>query len=383
VDFQLTEEQEMARQLASEFADKEVKPTAAERDEKAEFDRGIFAKMGELGFTGIPFPETWGGLDGGYLTLAICIEEIAKRCAATGGCLQTHVNLGTTPIYLYGTEEQKEKYARPLIAGEYLGAFALTEPGAGSDAGSAATVAVKDGDSYILNGSKQFITHGGEADVYIVIAMTDKSQGVRGLTAFIVEKDTPGLEYGKKENLMGLRSSPTREIIFNDCQIPASNLLGAEGQGFRIAMHGLDFGRVGVAAQSLGIAQAALDNALQYSSEREQFGKPINKFQAVAFKMADMAMQVEAARMLTWKAAWLCDQGQRFSKEAAMAKCFASDIAMQVATEAVQIFGGYGFTKEYPVERFMRDAKVQQIYEGTNEVQRMVISGALIAGLKK
>jgi len=376
--FKLSEEHEMMRKMVREFALNEVAPTAAERDEKEVFDRSIFDKMGELGLTGIPWDEEVGGVGADYLSYVIAVEELSRVCASTGVTLSAHISLASWPIYRFGTPEQKEKYLRPLAEGKKLGAYGLTEPGSGSDAAGMKTTAVRDGDDYILNGNKIFITNGGDAEIYVVFAVTDASLKHKGITAFIVEKGTPGFSIGKKEKKLGIRSSPTVEIIFEDCRIPASQRLGEEGQGFKIAMMTLDGGRNGIAAQAVGIAQGALDAALSYAKERKQFGQSIAKLQAIQFKLADMATEIEAARLLTYQAAWLESQGLPYGKASAMAKLFAGDVAMRVTTEAVQIFGGYGYTREYPVERMMRDAKITQIYEGTNEIQRVVIANHLL-----
>lgn len=376
--FRLNEEHEMMRKMVREFAEKEVAPTAAERDEQERFDRSIFDQMGQLGMTGIPWPEDLGGVGSDFLSYVIAVEELSRVCASTGVTLSAHLSLASWPIYKFGTPEQKERFLRPLAEGRQLGAYGLTEPGSGSDAAGMRTTAVRDGDAYILNGNKIFITNGGEAEIYVVFAVTDPEKKHHGVTAFIVEKDTPGFSIGKKEQKLGIRSSPTTEIIFEDCRIPVENRLGEEGQGFKIAMMTLDGGRNGIAAQAVGIAQGALDAATAYAKERKQFGKPIGKLQAIQFKLADMATQIEAARLLTYQAAWLESEGLPYGKASAMAKLYAGDIAMQVTTEAVQVFGGYGYTREYPVERFMRDAKITQIYEGTNEIQRVVIANHLM-----
>ena len=376
--FEFDDNQKMIQKMVRDFAEKEIAPGVMEREEKQEFSRTLLDKVGELGLTGICFPEAYGGSDGDYISYIIANEEIARvdDCVQVG--FAASVSLCAFPIYNYGTEEQKQKYLVPLAQGEKLGAFGLTEPAAGTDAASQQTTAVLNGDHYVLNGSKIFITNGGSAETYIVFAMTDKSKGVKGITAFILEKDMPGFTFGKKEHKMGIRSSQTMELVFQDVKVPVENRLGKEGEGFKIAMATLDGGRIGVAAQAVGIAQAALDYAIKYSKERIQFGKPIASNQAVAFMLADMATKVDAARLLMYRAAYLKQQGLPFSKEAAMAKMFASDAAMAITTDAVQIFGGYGFTCEYPVERLMRNAKITQIYEGTNQVQRMVISGAIL-----
>lgn len=378
MNFLLTAEQEEIRKMVREFAAKEVAPTAAERDEKELFSREIFDKMGELGILGLPYPEEYGGAGSDFLSYAIAVEELSRVCASTGIGLSVHVSLCAWPIYKYGTEEQKQKFLRPLAEGTKLGAFGLTEPNAGTDAAAGSTTAVKDGDSYILNGTKVFNTNGGEAEIEVIFAATDKAAGLKGISAFIVEKGTPGLRFGKKETKMGIRSSVQREVIMEECRIPAANLLGKEGDGFKIAMTTLDGGRIGVAAQALGIAQGALDEAIKYSKQRVQFGKPIATFQGVNFMLAEMATKVEAARYLVYRAAFNKSNHLPYGKEAAMAKMFASDAAMEVTTNAVQVFGGYGYSREYPVERMMRDAKITQIYEGTNQAQRMVIAANIL-----
>jgi butyryl-CoA dehydrogenase len=377
MNFRLSDEHEMIRKMVRDFAENEVAPTAAERDEEERFDREIFDKMAELGLTGIPWPEEYGGIGSDYLAYVIAVEELSRVCASTGVTLSAHTSLACWPVYKFGTEEQKQKYLKPMAQGKSIGAYGLTEPGSGSDAGAMRTTAKRVGDEYILNGSKIFITNGGVADYYVVFAMTDPAQKHKGCSAFIVEKDFPGFSVGKKESKLGIRSSPTTEIIFEDCRVPKENLLGQEGEGFKIAMMTLDGGRNGIAAQAVGIAQGALDAAVAYAKERHQFGKPIAAQQGIAFKIADMATSVEAARLLTYQAAWLESNGYPYGKESAMSKLFAGDTAMKVTTEAVQIFGGYGYTKDYPVERFMRDAKITQIYEGTQEIQRLVISRML------
>lgn len=375
--FQLSEEHEMIRKMVRDFSENEVGPTAAERDEEARFDRGIFDKMAELGLTGIPWPEEYGGIGSDFLAYCIAVEELSRVDASTGVMLSAHTSLAGWPLYKFGSEEQKQKYLRPLAQGEKIGAYCLTEPGSGSDAGGMKTTARLEGDHYVLNGSKIFITNGGVADTYVVFALTDPAQKTRGTTAFIVEKEFPGFSVGKKEKKLGIRSSPTTEIIFEDCIVPVENVLGQIGEGFKIAMMTLDGGRNGIAAQAVGIAQGALDAAVGYAKERQQFGKPIAAQQGIGFKLADMATSVEAARLLTYQAAWLESEGLPYAKESAMSKLFAGDTAMKVTTEAVQVFGGYGYTKDYPVERFLRDAKITQIYEGTQEIQRLVISRTL------
>ncbi|MGE6538919.1 acyl-CoA dehydrogenase AcdA [Bacillus luti] len=375
--FKLSEEHEMIRKMVRDFAKNEVAPTAAQRDEEERFDRALFDQMAELGLTGIPWPEEYGGIGSDYLAYVIAIEELSRVCASTGVTLSAHTSLAGWPIFKFGTEEQKQKFLRPMAEGTKIGAYGLTEPGSGSDAGGMKTIAKRDGDHYVLNGSKIFITNGGIADIYVVFALTDPESKQRGTSAFIVESDTPGFSVGKKESKLGIRSSPTTEIMFEDCRIPVENLLGEEGQGFKVAMQTLDGGRNGIAAQAVGIAQGALDASVEYARERHQFGKPIAAQQGIGFKLADMATDIEAARLLTYQAAWLESEGLPYGKESAMSKVFAGDTAMKVTTEAVQVFGGYGYTKDYPVERYMRDAKITQIYEGTQEIQRLVISRML------
>ena len=378
MDFHLTREQELVRQMMHDFTENEVKPIAAETDKTSTYPRENIEKLFDLGVMGMVVPEEFGGAGADDLSSAIAIEELSKQCASTGDILATHNGLCCGPIIANGTPAQKEKYLRMLTEGHKVGAFALTEPDAGSDAAKGTCVAELQGDHYVLNGSKIFITNGSEAETYVIFAMTDKSAGVHGISAFIVEKGMPGFRFGKIEDKMGGHTSLTAELIFEDCEVPKENLLGKEGEGFKIAMQTLDGGRIGVAAQALGIAQGALDAAVKYSKEREQFGRSICKFQALSFKMADMAMKIEAARLLVYRAANLKNEGKPYSAAAAMAKCFASDVAMEVTTDAVQIFGGYGYTVDYPAERYMRNAKITQIYEGTNQVQQMVISGAIL-----
>ncbi|NEU30439.1 acyl-CoA dehydrogenase [bacterium LRH843] len=377
MNFLLTEEQQMIQKMVRDFAEKEVEPTAAERDEEERFDRGIFNQMAELGLTGIPWPEEYGGIGGDYVSYVIAVEELSRVCASIGVTLSAHISLASWPIYTFGTEQQKQTYLRALAEGTKIGAYGLTEPSSGSDAAAMKTTAREEGDHYVLNGSKIFITNGGIADIYIVFAITDPSRGHKGMTAFIVDADTPGFSVGKKERKLGIRSSPTTEIVFEDCIVPKGNILGERGEGFKIAMRTLDGGRSGIAAQAVGIAQGALDASRMYAKTRKQFGKTIGEQQGIAFKLADMATKIEASRLLTYQAAWREGEGLPYGKESAMAKLFAGDTAMEVTTEAVQIYGGYGYTKEYPVERYMRDAKITQIYEGTNEIQRLVISKML------
>ncbi|WP_050698233.1 acyl-CoA dehydrogenase [Anaeromassilibacillus senegalensis] len=378
MDFVLSKEQEMARTLFREFAENEVKPLAQEVDETERFPAETVAKMQKLGFLGIPMPKEFGGQGCDTLTYVLCVEELSKVCGTTGVIVSAHTSLGADPIKKFGTPAQKEKYLRPLVSGEKLGAFGLTEPGAGTDASGQQTKAVLEGDHYVLNGSKIFITNGGKADIYIIFAMTDKSKGTKGISAFIVEKEFPGFKIGTKEKKMGIRGSSTTELIFENCIVPKENLLGQEGKGFGIAMQTLDGGRIGIAAQALGIAEGALEETVNYVKERKQFGRPIAKFQNTQFQIADMATKIEAARYLVYRAAVAKDTQKRFSVEAAMAKLYAAEVAMEVTTKAVQLHGGYGYTREYPVERMMRDAKITEIYEGTSEVQRMVISSNVI-----
>ncbi len=371
---ELTAEQKMVRDMVREFARNEVAPIAAEIDERSEFPRENVKKMGELGLMGIPFPEEWGG--GGFdeLTYVMAVEEIARVCASTAITLAAHTSIGAGPINLFGTDEQKKKYLIPLAKGEMIGAFAMTEPNAGSDVSASESSAVLKGDNYVLNGSKIFCTNAGVADVMVVSARIGNGKGIEGITTFLVETDTVGLKMGKKENKMGWRGSDTRQFTMEDAEIPASNLLGVPGEGFRQNMKALEGGRISIAALSLGIAEAALDASLSYAAERKQFGKTIGHFQAIRFKIADMVMGVEAGKQLTYNAARLRDAGKPHGKEAACAKLFCSELASRAASEAVQIHGGYGYMKEYPVERLMRDAKVCEIGEGTSEIQRMVIA---------
>jgi butyryl-CoA dehydrogenase len=378
MDFGYTKEQELVQQLMKEFVENEVRPIAAEIDETEEFPMETVKKMARYGIMGIPFPKEIGGAGGDYLSYIMAVEELGKACATTSVILSAHTSLGCWPIYNYGTDEQKNKYLPGLLKGEKLGAFALTEPNAGTDASSQQSIAKLDGDYYILNGSKIFITNGGCADVFIVFAMTDRSKGTRGISAFIVEKGFEGFEIGKIETKMGIRASSTAELIFKDCRVPKENILGKEGKGFSIAMATLDGGRIGIAAQALGIAEGALDEAVKYMKERKQFGKPIAAFQGLQWYVAEMSTKIEAAKNLVYKAAWKKQTGQPFSVDAAMAKLFAAETAMEVTTKVVQIFGGYGYTRDYPVERMMRDAKITEIYEGTSEVQKMVISANVL-----
>lgn len=379
MNYQPTQEQEALRQKVREFVETEVKPHAFALDQKNEFPMEAVKKMGELGLMGIPYPKEYGGAGLDVQSYAIAVEELSRVDGGTGVILSAHVSLGSYPIAAFGTDEQKKKYLTPLAKGEKLGAFGLTEPNAGTDASGQQTKAVFDEktNEWVLNGSKIFITNGGQADTYIIFAMTDKSKGNRGISAFIVDADTPGFSIGTKEKKMGIRGSSTTELVFEDVRIPKDNLLGKEGKGFGIAMTTLDGGRIGIAAQALGIAEGALEEAVNYTKERKQFGRSISKFQNTQFKCADMFARIEAARALVYKAAIAKDTQKKFSVEAATAKLFAAETAMAVTTECVQLFGGYGYTRDYPVERMMRDAKITEIYEGTSEVQRMVIAGDL------
>ena len=378
MNFTLTKEQELVRQMVRDFAVNEVKPIAAEIDVTERFPMENVKKMGELGMMGIPFPTEFGGAGGDVLSYILAVEELSKVCATTGVILSAHTSLCASLINENGTPEQKEKYLRDLCTGNKIGAFGLTEPGAGTDAAGQQTTAVLDGDNYILNGSKIFITNGGVADTFIVFAMTDKSKGTKGISAFIVEKGFLGFSIGKKEDKLGIRASSTTELIFENCVVPKENLIGREGKGFGIAMKTLDGGRIGIAAQALGIAEGALEEAIKYMKERKQFGRPISAFQGLQWMVAEMSTKIEAARFLVYKAAWLKENKQPYSIDAARAKLYAAEVAMDVTTKAVQLFGGYGYTKEYPMERMMRDAKITEIYEGTSEVQKMVIAGAAL-----
>jgi alkylation response protein AidB-like acyl-CoA dehydrogenase len=377
MDLQFTEEQKMMRKLARDFATAEIEPFI-EKMEKGEFPRAILNKMASLGLMGITVPEKYGGSEMDFMSYVIAVHEISKVSATVGVILSVHTSVGTNPLSYFGTEEQKNKYLPKLASGKYLGAFALTEPSAGSDAGNLKTRAVKQGDHYLLNGSKVFITNGGEADTYIVFARTDINAGMKGISAFIVEKGAEGLIIGKDEQKMGLHGSRTVQLIFENMKVPADNLLAEEGDGYKVAMANLEAGRIGIAAQALGIAEAALEKSLVYAKERQQFGKPIASQQGIGFKLADMATKVEAAKLLVYRAAELRTLGLPCKKEASMAKLFASKTAVDTAIEAVQIFGGYGYTKDFPVERLFRDAKITEIYEGTSEVQRMVIGKSIL-----
>ena len=378
MDFGLSKQHILMQQMLQEFAVNEVKPLAADVDEEERFPEETVAKMQKIGLLGIPYPKEYKGQGGDYLAYVMAVEELSKVCATTGVIVSAHTSLCCAPIYENGTEEQKEKFLAPLISGEKLGAFGLTEPNAGTDAAGQTTTAVLDGDEWVLNGSKIFITNAIYADTYVVIAVTDKSQGTRGTSAFIVEKGTPGFSFGLKEKKMGIRGSATAELIFENCRIPKGNLLGGLGKGFKIAMQTLDGGRIGIAAQALGIAEGALDEAVAYVKERRQFGRPLSKFQNTQFQLADMFARVDAAKYLVYKAAWKKQNKLPYGVDSATAKLFAAETAMFVTTKAVQLFGGYGYTRDYPVERMMRDAKITEIYEGTSEVQRMVIAKSLL-----
>ena len=378
MEFTLKKEHELLKSLYQSFAENEVKPLAAEVDEEERFPLETVKKMAKIGMMGIPVPKEYGGAGSDNLAYAMAIEELAKHCGTTAVIVSAHTSLCIAPILENGTAAQKEQYLPALAKGEHLGAFGLTEPNAGTDAAGQQTVAILDGDNYILNGSKIFITNAGYADVYIILAMTDRSKGLKGISAFIVEKDFEGFSVGKKEKKMGIRGSATCELIFENCIVPKENLLGKEGKGFAIAMKTLDGGRIGIAAQALGLAQGALDETVKYTKERKQFGRAISKFQNTQFELAYMDTKIEASRLLVYKAAYYKDQKKRYSTEAAMAKLFAADTAMEVTTKAVQLHGGYGYTREYPVERMMRDAKITEIYEGTSEVQKMVIAANLL-----
>ena len=378
MDFTLSKEHQMLQTLFRDFAEQEVKPLAEELDEEERFPVETVEKMKKYGFLGIPFPKEYGGQGCDTLAYVLCVEELSKVCGTTGVIVSAHTSLGSDPIKKFGTDEQKQKYLVPLAKGEHIGAFGLTEAGAGTDASGQQTKAVLEGDHYVLNGNKIFITNAGYADTYIIFAMTDKSKGNHGISAFIVEKDFPGFSVGKKERKMGIRGSATAELIMENCIVPKENLLGKEGQGFKVAMATLDGGRIGIAAQALGIAEGAFNEAVAYVKERKQFGRPLSKFQNTQFVLADLKARIDAAQLLIYRAAVAKDTKDRFSVESAVAKLYAAETAMEVTTKCVQLLGGYGYTREYPVERMMRDAKITEIYEGTSEVQRMVISGAAL-----
>lgn len=378
MNFQLTKEQEFVREMVRKFAENEVEPIAADIDEEHRFPEETVEKMAHYGLLGIPFPTEYGGAGGDDLSYAITVEELSRVCASTGVICSAHTSLCCWPIFHWGNEDQKKKYLPGLLSGEKLGAFGLTEPNAGTDASGQQTRAEEDGDYWVLNGAKVFITNGGYADVYVVMAMTDKSKGNRGISAFIVEKDDEGFSIGKTEDKLGIHASSTTELVFQNCRIPKDRLLGGIGKGFKVAMSTLDGGRIGIAAQALGIAQGALDVTIEYMKARKQFGRKLTQFQALQFMVADMATDIEASRLLVYKAAYNKQAGLPYGKEAAMAKLMAAETAMDVTTKCVQLHGGYGYTKDYPVERMMRDAKITEIYEGTSEVQRMVIAASVI-----
>jgi len=378
MDFKLTEEQELVRKNMREFAVRYVDPIAAEIDEDSRHPAELFRKLAEGGWMGIPIPQQYGGAGADFLTHIIAVEEISRSCSSTGFTLSFHAGIIGMSLNLFGNEEQKKKYLVPMAKGQHMGAFALTEPGAGTDVMAVSTTAVRDGNGYIMNGTKTFVSNGPLADTYIVFGWTDKSAGKKGMSAFIISRETNGLKPGVHFKKMGLRSSQTSEVVFKDCRVPKENLLGKEGAGLVMAMTGFDHGRIGIAAQAIGILQAALDESIRYAKERVQFGNPIARQQAIAWMIADMATDLSAARFLAYHAAWLKDQKQPFGKEASMAKLFATEAAMKHTTQAVQIHGGYGYIKGVKVERLMRDAKIAEIYEGTSEAQRMVISGNVL-----
>jgi len=378
MNFELSEEQLLIRGMVKEFAASEVAPIAAEIDRNHRFPEESIPKLAKLNLLGVPYPEEFGGAGADNVSYVLVIEELARVCASTAAIVSGHTSLATWPIFEFGTSAQKEKYVTNLASGSMLGAFAITEPGAGTDAAAGKATAVVDGDEYVLNGSKIFITNGGYADVYIVTAMTDLAAGTRGISAFIVEKGAPGFSVGEKEHKMGIKASSTTPLYFSDCRIPKDALLGKEGKGFNLAMATLDGGRIGIAAQALGIAQGAFDASIAYAKERVQFGKPLAALQAIQWMIADMATDIDAARLLVYRAAWKKDQGLPYGTAASMAKLFASETSTRVADRAIQIHGGYGYTESYPVERAYRDAKITELYEGTSEVQRLVIAGSLL-----
>ncbi|MGI5920987.1 MAG: acyl-CoA dehydrogenase family protein [Syntrophomonadaceae bacterium] len=381
MEFGLTDDQKMFKRTFADFSDEVVAPGAAERDEKEEFDMECWKKMAELGLAGLIIPEQYGGTNAGALVYAMAVEEISRNCASMGVTLSAHTSLCEWPILHLANEEQKQRWLPRLASGEALGALALTEPNAGSDVGATATTAVPDGNDFIINGTKIFITNAYYADIYVVLVRTGDKEAKHGNSSyFVIEKGTPGFSFGKKEKKLGIRSSSTYELVFEDCRVPKENLIGNVGDGFKQTMHVLNGGRVGIAAQALGIAEGAYRHALNFAMERYQFGKPIFANQGVSFKLADMAMKIQAARNLVYEVAWREDAGLSYQRQGAFAKCYAGDVAMEVTTEAVQVMGGYGYTREYPVERMMRDAKITQIYEGTNEIQRLTIANCLKNG---
>ncbi|EJO5348389.1 acyl-CoA dehydrogenase [Clostridium botulinum] len=378
MEFGLSKEQKLVKQMLKEFVENEVEPIAADIDKTEEYPISTVEKMAKYGIMGMPYPKEYGGSGTDYLSYIMAVEELAKSCATTSVILSSHVSLCCWPIFTFGTEEQKKKYLPDLLNGKKIGAFGLTEPNAGTDASSQQSVAVLQGDHYILNGSKIFITNGGVADVFVIFAMTDRSKGVKGISAFILEKGMPGFTIGKTEEKMGIRASSTTELIFEDVKVPKENLLGREGKGFGIAMKTLDGGRIGIAAQALGIAEGALNQAVEYMKERKQFGKKLTKFQGLQWYIADMKVRVDAAKYLVYKAAWKKSAGENYTMDAAEAKLYAAETAMNVTNKSLQILGGYGYTKDYPLERMLRDAKITEIYEGTSEVQKMVIANNLL-----
>ncbi|HAG08035.1 MAG TPA: acyl-CoA dehydrogenase [Desulfotomaculum sp.] len=378
MNFKLTEEQELLRKTVRDFAENEIGPKAAEMDEKEDYDWSLWDKMADMGLTGIVFPEKYGGAEMDYVSYALAVEELARVDASSSVVIAAHTSLCSWPIYAFGNEEQKQRFLVPLAEGKKLGALGLTEPSAGSDAGAVKLTAVPDGNDYILNGTKTFITNGGKGDIYVVVVSTDKAKKHRGTAAFVVEKGTPGFTFGKKEHKLGIRASYTYELVFENCRVPKENMLASDGDGFKVAMATLDGGRISIAAQAVGIAQGAYEQALAYSKIREQFGRPISANQGIQWMLADMHTRVEASRLLTLHSAYLRDAGEPHTKESAMAKLYAAECSMWVTVKAVQIFGGYGYSREYPVERMMRDAKITEIYEGTSEVQRIVISNSIL-----
>ena len=378
MNFQLTKEQEFVRKMVREFATEEVEPLAADIDQEHRFPEETVEKMAKYGLLGVPFPTKYGGAGGDSVSYAITVEELSKKCASTGVICSAHTSLCCWPIFKWGNEDQKMKYLPDLLSGKKLGAFGLTEPNAGTDAAGQQTRAEQDGDFWVLNGAKVFITNGGYADVFVVMAMTDKSKGTKGITAFIVEKGDEGFSIGKTEDKMGICASSTTELIFQNCKIPKDRMLGGLGKGFKVAMSTLDGGRIGIASQALGIAQGALDVTVEYMKSRKQFGKKLSQMQALQFEVADLATRIEAARLLVYQAADMKERGLPYSKQSAMAKLFAAETAMHVTTKCVQLHGGYGYTKDYPVERMMRDAKITEIYEGTSEVQKIVIGASVL-----